>query len=203
MKLVCIGRNYGDHARELGNEVPDEPVIFLKPETALLAPGEAFAFPGFTDDVHYELELVVRMSVAAKDVDARDAGQYYDAVTLGIDFTARSVQSELKSRGLSWEKAKAFDGSAAIGTFVGAGELGDLDAVTFTLDVSGERRQRGETSHMLFPVDRLVAEASRYFTLQPGDLLYTGTPAGVGPVKSGDELVGRIGGRELLRVRVR
>ena len=200
MKLVCIGRNYGEHARELGNEVPDEPVIFLKPATALLTSGQSFAFPSFTDDVHYELELVVRTSVAAKEVAEQTAGQHYDAVSLGIDFTARSVQSALKAKGLSWEKAKAFDGSAAVGRFVDLAEAGDLDAVEFTLDVNGERRQHGRTSHMLFPVDRLVAEASRYFTLAPGDLLFTGTPAGVGPVRPGDELVGRLGGRELLRV---
>ena len=202
VKLICIGRNYGDHARELGNEVPDEPVVFLKPATALLPEGADFTFPSFTDEVHYELELVVRISVAAKDVSQHAAAQYYDAVSLGVDFTARAVQASLKAGGLPWEKAKAFDGSAAVGAFVPVGEVGDLDALTFTLDVGGEERQRGETSHMLFPVDRLVAEASRYFTLAAGDLLYTGTPAGVGPVHRGDELVGRLGGRELLRLRV-
>ena len=203
MKLICIGRNYGDHARELGNEVPDEPVIFLKPASALLEPGADFAFPAFTADIHFELELVVRISVEAKGVRAEAAGQYFDAVGLGIDFTARAVQSELKAASLPWEKAKAFDGSAAVGELVDVREVGDLDAVEFTLEVNGERRQFGRTSHMLFPVRRLVAEASRYFTLEPGDLLFTGTPAGVGPVRSGDELVGRLGERELLRLGVR
>lgn len=203
MKLICIGRNYGDHARELGNEIPDEPVIFLKPATALLADGEAFTIPSFADEIHYELELVLRISRRATAVATADAGDYVDAVALGIDFTARALQQQLKTQGLSWEKAKAFDGSAACGAFVPVAQLRDLNDVEFTLTIGEAVRQRGLTSHMLFPVERLVAEASRYFTLEPGDLLYTGTPAGVGPVASGDELVGRLGERDLLRVRVR
>jgi len=199
MKLVCVGRNYAEHARELGNEVPEEPVLFIKPETALLEEGESFVIPAFTQDVHHEIELVLRISREATGVSSEAARGHYDALALGLDFTARDVQARCKAKGLPWEIAKAFDGSAAVGRFVPIPE-GEIE---FSLTKNGDRVQHGTTSQMLHGFDALVSFASRYFTLKPGDLLFTGTPAGVGPVASGDELVGYLGSDEGLRLSVR
>jgi len=200
MKIFAIGRNYAEHARELGNEVPDAPVIFMKPDTALLGPGEPFPYPEFSSDIHYELEVVLRICKAGKGIAETDARSYYDAISLGIDFTARDLQSKCKAKGLPWEVAKAFDGSAAIGEFV---SVPDEPEYGFTLLVNGELRQDGNTRDMLNGCDALIHHVSRYFTLAPGDLIYTGTPAGVGPVAVGDVLEGFLGERRLLICEIR
>lgn len=202
MKIVCVGRNYAEHARELNNPVPGDPVIFLKPQTALLGEGEAFRLPSHSSDVHHELEVVLRLASRAVAVPEEAAGACYDAVGLGIDFTARDVQRACKEKGLPWEKAKAFDGSAPVGRFVPKGDLGDLGALEFHLLRNGQRVQAGNTRDLLFGFDFLVSHVSGFITLEPGDLLFTGTPAGVGPVASGDLLEGFLQGDKLLEVRV-
>lgn len=202
MKIICIGRNYAKHAAELQNAVPDQPVIFLKPETAVLPKGEALSIPAFTQDLHYECELVVKIGKTGKAIPAADALDYIDGVTLGIDFTARDVQENLKKKSLPWELAKAFDGSAAIGNFRKMDGLGDLKNVRFTLEKNSETVQSGHTADMLFPVAEILAFASRYFTLQPGDAIFTGTPEGVGPVKSGDVLKGILEGETVFEVSI-
>lgn len=185
MKILCVGRNYAEHARELGNEVPEEPVIFMKPSTALLAPGANFHYPSFTKDLHYEAELVLRVAKRGSRITT-DAVSYIDAITVGIDFTARDVQAELKKKGLPWEKAKAWDQAAILGAWqdIPTGEI------HFSLKKNGEVVQRGSTDYMIFPFATLIAHISQYFTLEPGDLIYTGTPAGVGPCVAGDVLEG-------------
>lgn len=203
MKIICIGRNYSDHARELENQVPSEPIIFLKPETALLDDDRPFRIPEWSDDIHHEIELVVRIHREGKNIPPHEAQRYYDDVTVGIDFTARDVQSKLKSKGHPWERAKAFDDSAVVGRFVKLEELekaiGDLH---FQLIKNGESVQDGDTSAMIFPVNELIAEASTFMTLKAGDLIFTGTPAGVGAVRSGDILEGRLEDRLLFRAAI-
>jgi 2-keto-4-pentenoate hydratase/2-oxohepta-3-ene-1,7-dioic acid hydratase in catechol pathway len=202
MKIICIGRNYADHAKELNNAIPDEPVIFMKPDTALLPEGKPFFIPEFTKDVHHELELVVRINRVGKYIEPEFAHKYYAEIGLGIDFTARDIQLDCKSKGLPWEKAKAFDGSAPIGSFVNKEEV-DLTNATLKLEKNGEVVQEGNTKDMLFPIDEIIAQVSKYVTLKVGDLIYTGTPAGVSPVKPGDELVGYLNNQVLLRVSVK
>ncbi len=204
MKIACIGRNYADHATELGNAVPTEPLFFFKPESAILHKDHPFAIPEWTEDCHFEVELVVRMDRAAKWISADHAGRCYTTVGLGIDFTARDVQSMLKAAGKPWEKAKAFDGSAVVSReFVPLDDLGgNIQDLRFSLLRNGEEVQSGHTADMLFPVDALIAHVSRYSTWKTGDLLFTGTPAGVGPVQSGDRLEGRLEGRSMFEVEV-
>lgn len=204
MKIVCIGRNYADHAKELGNAVPAEPLFFFKPESAVLHKDHPFTIPEWTTDCHFEVELIVRMDRAAKWISPEHAARCYTTVGLGIDFTARDVQAKLKAAGKPWEKAKAFDGSAVVSQeFVPLSELGgDVQDLRFTLHVNGEEVQAGHTADMLFPVDALIAHVSRYSTWKTGDLLFTGTPAGVGPVRSGDHLEGRLGGRTMFTLDV-
>ena len=204
MKIVCIGRNYADHATELGNAVPSEPLFFFKPESAILHKDHPFAIPEWTGDCHFEVEVVVRMDRAAKWISADHAARCYTTVGLGIDFTARDVQSTLKAAGKPWEKAKAFDGSAVVSReFVPLDDLGgNIQDVHFSLLRNGEEVQVGHTADMLFPVDELIAHVSKFSTFKTGDLLFTGTPAGVGPVQSGDRLEGRLGGRTLFAVNV-
>lgn len=204
MKIVCIGRNYADHATELGNAVPSEPLFFFKPESAILHKDHPFAIPEWTGDCHFEVEVVVRMDRAAKWISADHAARCYTTVGLGIDFTARDVQSTLKAAGKPWEKAKAFDGSAVVSReFVPLDDLGgNIQDVHFSLLRNGEEVQVGHTADMLFPVDELIAHVSKFSTFKTGDLLFTGTPAGVGPVQSGDHLEGRLGGRTLFAVNV-
>lgn len=204
MKIVCIGRNYADHAAELGNAVPSEPLFFFKPESAVLHKDHPFTIPEWTEDCHYEVELIVRMDRAAKWIDEAHAGRCYTQVGLGIDFTARDVQQQLKSAGRPWEKAKAFDGSAVVSReWIPLTELGgDIQDLRFTLLQNGEVVQEGHTGDMLFSVDALIAHVSRYSTWKTGDLLFTGTPAGVGPVQSGDRLEGRLGGRTMFALEV-
>ena len=185
MKIICVGRNYAEHARELGNEVPEEPVLFMKPSTALLSVGSDFHYPAFTKDLHYEAELVLRVSKRGSRI-VSDAMDYVDAITVGIDFTARDVQAELKKKGLPWEKAKAWDQAAILGNWQAIPE----GKIHFSLNKNGNPVQQGSTNYMIFPFDILIVHISQYFTLEPGDLIYTGTPAGVGPCVAGDVLEG-------------
>ena len=192
MKLVCIGRNYSEHAKELNNPVPQEPVFFIKPDTALLRNNDAFYLPHFSSDVHYEMEIVLKINRHGKHIEERFAHKYYDEISAGIDFTARDVQQYCKEKGLPWEKAKAFDYSAPIGRFINKAAIGDLGKISFHLEINGETRQKGNTADMLFSFDKIIAYISQYVTLKKGDLIYTGTPAGVGAVKEGDRLKGFI-----------
>ena len=189
MKIICVGRNYVEHAEELGNEVPNDAVLFMKPDSALLRKKEPFFIPDWTQEVHYELELVVRLDRLGKNIGKQFAHKYYSEITVGLDFTARDLQSELKAKGLPWEKAKAFDRSAVVGEWVDASSM-DLKNVQFQLYRNGELVQDGNSSLMLFPIDALISYSSRYFTLKIGDLLFTGTPKGVGKVDAGDLLEG-------------
>lgn len=211
MKIICIGRNYADHVKELhrtvddSGELPAEPLFFLKPDTAMLRNNDPFYIPHFSQEVHYECELIVRINRVGRCIEERFARRYYDEVGLGIDFTARDLQRRAIAEGLPWETAKAFDYSAAISPeFVPLTQLGgDVQNLHFELAVDGEVRQRGHTAEMLFPVDRLIAHVSRFITLRMGDLLYTGTPAGVGPVSPGQNLVATLEGRRLLDFDIR
>ncbi len=201
MKIICIGRNYAEHAKELNNDVPESPVFFLKPDTALLRDGAPFYLPDFSQEVHHEVELVLRISRTGKAVEKAFARRYYDAVGIGIDFTARDLQRECKKKGLPWEVAKAFDGSAPIGGFLPLNEL--PDPILFRLDINGRTVQQGSTDDLIFPFDELIAYVSRFITLRTGDLLFTGTPAGVGPVQRGDRLQAYLGDRLLLDFEVK
>ena len=203
MKIICVGRNYVEHIRELNNEQPDDPVIFLKPETAVPLKNEPFFYPEFSSDVHYEVEILVKINRVGKNIDEKFAPKYYDEIGIGIDFTARDVQSKLKAKGLPWELAKGFNGSAPISPFVPKTDFADLQNLTFRLDVNGETRQLGNTSLMLFRIDYLIAFVSRYFLLQQGDILFTGTPKGVGPVHVGDRLTAYIEDRKMLEIDVK
>lgn len=204
MKIICVGRNYAAHARELNNAVEDSPVIFMKPETALITGRQPFFIPSFSEDVHYETELVVRISRLGKNIQERFANRYYDAVSLGIDFTARDLQANLKAKGLPWELAKAFDGSAACGKFIPVNEMTkDLRNLHFRMNLNGEEKQIGHTADMIFPIDRIIAFVSSYFTLKIGDLIYTGTPAGVGRVKEGDVIEAWLEELKILQLKVK
>ena len=203
MKILCVGRNYADHILELSNEQPDDPVIFLKPETAIPLKNEPFFYPDFSKDVHYEVEILVKINRVGKNIDEKFAHKYYDEIGVGIDFTARDVQSKLKAKGLPWELAKAFNGSAPISTFVPKTDFPDLNNVNFRLNLNGEIRQQGNTNLMLFKIDYLISFVSRYFLLQKGDILFTGTPKGVGPVQIGDTLTAYIEDRKMLEIGVK
>jgi 2-keto-4-pentenoate hydratase/2-oxohepta-3-ene-1,7-dioic acid hydratase in catechol pathway len=198
MKIICIGRNYADHVRELNNEMPEEPVIFMKPDSALLRNNGPFFIPDFSTDVHYEAEIVVKIKKVGKSIPVQFAADYFDEISLGIDFTARDKQNVLKSKGLPWEKAKAFDHSAVIGKFVSKTDY-DLTNINFSLEKNGVTVQNGNTSSMINNIEQIIAHVSQYFTLKIGDLIYTGTPAGVGPVIAGDLLTGKIEGQEFFR----
>ena len=202
MKLICIGRNYAAHAAELndGAELPKEPLFFLKPDTALLRNNDPFYIPSFSSEVHYECELVVRITRLAKCMDVKFASRCYEEVGLGIDFTARDLQREAIAKGLPWELCKGFDHSAALSNqFIPLSELGgDVQNLTFEMELNGELRQRGFTRDMLFSVDEIIAHVSKYMTLSIGDLIYSGTPVGVGAVKAGDNIKARLGGHTLL-----
>lgn len=202
MKIICVGRNYADHAKELNNEVPKEPVIFLKPETAIVPKKMPFFIPDFSNDVHYEAEIVVRINRLGKHIQEEFAHKYYNQITLGIDFTARDVQQECKEKGLPWEKAKAFDGSAVVGKLIDKNNL-DISNLDFKLDINGKVAQEGNTSDMLFSTDKLIAYISSYFTLKIGDLIFTGTPAGVGAVYKNDKLKGSISNQEVFSLNVK
>lgn len=203
MKIICIGRNYAEHAKEMKSEVPIEPVFFMKPETALLKDGEAFYFPSFTKELHHEIEVVIKICKTGKHIDEKFAGNYYNEIGLGIDFTARDLQMECKKNGLPWEKAKAFDNSAPIGFFFPKNNFSNLHALEFHLEINGETRQKGNTKDLLFSFDKIIAYVSQFITLKTGDLIFTGTPEGVGPVKIGDKLVGFIAEKEILAFEVK
>lgn len=202
MKIICIGRNYVDHIKELKNERPKEPVIFMKPDSAILQTGKPFFIPKFSNNVHYEAEIVIRINRLGKSIQAKFAHKYYSEITLGIDFTARDLQEKLKEKSLPWERAKGFDGSAAIGKWMKKDGL-NLTALPFSLEKNGELVQDGNTSDMMWSIDQLIEEISKYFTLKIGDIIYTGTPAGVGKVDINDELRGRINGEEVLNFRIK
>ena len=204
MKIIAVGMNYALHNQELGHtSVNKEPVIFMKPDSAILKDGKPFFIPDFSNEVHYETELVVRINRLGKNISPRFASRYYDALTVGIDFTARDLQRKLRSQGLPWEISKAFDNSAVTGTFMPLEQLGKVDNLSFHLDINGQKVQEGNTGDMLFSVDKIVAYVSRFFTLKIGDLIYTGTPVGVGPVHIDDHLQGYIGQHKLLDFFVR
>ena len=203
MKIICIGRNYAEHAKELKNEVPVEPVIFMKPKTALLLPEKPLYYPEFTDDLHYECELVVKICKNGKYVQERFASKYYEEITVGIDFTARDLQQKQKEKGLPWEIAKAVDGSAAVGRFVSIPIGADINNLNFQLKLNEEVVQDGNSGNMMFGVNKIIAYVSQYFTLNIGDMIFTGTPAGVGPVNVYDKLEGYLQGERLLEVNIR
>ena len=203
MKIICIGRNYAEHAKELGNSVPTEPVFFCKPDSAILPKGNPFFIPDWTSDVHYEVELVLRIDRLGKHISKEFAPRYYGAVGLGIDFTARDVQEELKKKGLPWEKAKGFDGSAVVSQdFVPIEDL-EKSAVRFSLQKNNEVVQSGNSKDMIFDFVAIIAYVSQYMTLKIGDLIFTGTPSGVGKVSAGDELTGFLGERSMFQVKVK
>ena len=188
MKIICIGRNYSDHAAEMNVEVPQVPVFFIKPDSCLLRNNQPFFYPEFTSDLQYELEVVLRINRLGRSIKPKFAHRYFDAVTLGIDFTARDLQSECKAKGLPWEISKAFDFSAPIGSFIPKDELGDLYNIDFRLELNGNVVQQGNTANMIFGYDELISYVSRFITFRTGDLLFTGTPSGVGSVRVGDRL---------------
>jgi 2-keto-4-pentenoate hydratase/2-oxohepta-3-ene-1,7-dioic acid hydratase in catechol pathway len=202
MKIICIGRNYAKHIQELANERPESPVVFLKPDSSILPKNNPFFIPPFSNDVHYEVEVLVKINKVGKHIASRFAHKYYDEIGLGIDFTARDVQAHCKAKGLPWEKAKAFDGSAIVGQFFPKEEF-DLENLSFQLSKNGEVVQDGNTKAMLWKVDELISYVSQYFTLKKGDLIFTGTPAGVGKVVENDELVGTIEGKRAFQIRVK
>lgn len=204
MKIICIGRNYSEHAKELGNEAPKEPLFFLKPDSAILPKRVPFYIPEFTNDLHFEIELLVKINKVGKHIEERFANTYYDKIGLGIDFTARDLQQECKSKGLPWEKAKAFDGSAVIGKeFIDKSEFESVQDISFSLNKNGEQVQIGYSKDMIFTIDAIISYVSQFMTLKIGDIIYTGTPAGVGPVKIGDKLEGFIGDKQLISLDIK
>jgi acylpyruvate hydrolase len=198
MKIICIGRNYAAHAKELKNEVPTAPVFFMKPDTALLKDNAPFYIPSFSNEIHYEVELVIKISKNGKTILPQFAHKYYDQITVGIDFTARDLQEQCKEKGLPWEKAKAFDHSAVIGRFISLADLPKKNEVSFSLSLNKNEVQQGVSNQMLFSIDQIIAYVSGFITLKTGDLIYTGTPAGVGPIKIGDRLEAKIENEVLL-----
>jgi 2-keto-4-pentenoate hydratase/2-oxohepta-3-ene-1,7-dioic acid hydratase in catechol pathway len=203
MKIICVGRNYAEHAKELNNPVPKEPVLFLKPDTALLPKKMPFFIPDFSKDVHYEAEIVVKINRVGKHIEKKFAKKYYSDVSLGIDFTARDIQSKLKEKGLPWERAKAFDGSAPVGTFIPISQLVNSKNIRFELFINNERKQLGFSKDMIFSIETLICEISKIFTLKIGDLIFTGTPSGVGQIKIGDQLEGYLEDKKVLNLKVR
>jgi len=198
MKIICIGRNYAEHAKELNNAVPTEPVFFMKPDTALLKDGEPFYYPEFTKDLHHEIEIVLKIHKVGKHIDEQFAHKYYDEIGIGIDFTARDLQTKAKEKGLPWEKAKAFDGSAPVGKFISKAHLENTANLDFELKINGQSRQTGNTKDLLFSFDKIIAYVSQFVTLKVGDLIFTGTPEGVSAVNIGDKLQGYLNGELML-----
>ena len=202
MKFFCIGRNYVEHAKELGNEVPDEPVIFMKPKSALLAPNVPFYYPEFTNELHYECELVLRISKNGKYISEASASSFFDAITVGIDFTARDIQNELKKKGLPWEKAKAWDNSAVVGKWKMIDDSIDNTNINFSMTKNGEVVQKGNSNQMMHDFNKIIAHISTYFSLNIGDMIFTGTPAGVGEIVVGEELEGFLENESLFKIKV-
>ena len=203
MKLICIGRNYTKHIEELENEKPKDPVVFLKPDTAVLLKKQPFFIPDFSNDVHHEVEILIKINKVGKHIDRKFAYKYYDEIGLGIDFTARDLQSQLKSKGLPWEKAKAFDGAAVIGKWLPKTNFKNVDNISFTLYKNDTIVQDGNTNLMLWKIDELIEYVSKYFTLKIGDIIFTGTPAGVGKVVANDKLKGFIENEEMFSITVK
>lgn len=203
MKIFGIGRNYKAHAQELNNELPSQPVVFTKPETALLEKNRAFYFPDFTKEIHHEIEIVVKICKVGKNIDTKFAHTYYDQIALGIDFTARDLQNDLKSKGLPWDIAKGFNHSAPISKYINISEFGDIQNINFSLQKNGETVQVGNTQDMIFSVNELIAHLSKFFLFKTGDLIFTGTPAGVGSIAIGDKLTGFIEDKKLLDFEIR
>jgi len=204
MKIICIGRNYSAHISELKNERPSDPVIFLKPETAVLLKKQAFFIPDFSDDVHYEVEVLVKINRVGKHIQEKFAHKYYDQIGLGIDFTARDLQQKLKEKGLPWEKAKGFDGAAVIGEkWLDKNSIPDLNNLKFSLQKNSEFVQQGNTGDMLWKIDEIIAYVSQYFTLKMGDIIFTGTPEGVGKVDTNDKLTGFIENEQIFSIQVK
>lgn len=203
MKIICVGRNYAAHIAELDNDRPAHPVLFMKPDSAIVLKNNPFIIPEFSEDIHYEVEVLVKIKKIGKHIDQQFAHKYYDEIGLGIDFTARDLQSELKQKGLPWEKAKAFDGSALVGKFLPKSDFENVDNLQFSLSQNGETKQDGNTALMLWKIDALIEYISKYFTLKIGDIIFTGTPAGVGKVCANDELKGFLEGHELFSVKVK
>ena len=203
MKIICIGRNYPQHAEELSNKKPESPVIFIKPDTAILQSRLPFYIPPFSNQIHHEVEVLVRINRIGKYIEEKFAYKYYQEIGLGIDFTARDLQQNLKERGLPWEKAKAFDGSALIGNWYNKNNFSDLNQLDFELVKNSETVQEGNTSQMLWSIDTLINEVSRFFTLKIGDIIFTGTPAGVGPVVENDVLEGYLGSKKAFTLKIK
>jgi 2-keto-4-pentenoate hydratase/2-oxohepta-3-ene-1,7-dioic acid hydratase in catechol pathway len=203
MKIFCIGRNYAEHARELGNAVPDEPVVFMKPKNALLQNNVPFYYPEFTNELHYECELVLRVCKNGRYVPEKYARNYFDQISVGIDFTARDLQDKLKGKGLPWEKAKAFDQSAAVGKFVPINDIKDRSSIDFSFYKNKEMVQQGNSSQMIFTFEKIITNITQYFSINIGDLIFTGTPSGVGECLVGDELEACLGSECLLAVEVK
>ena len=203
MKIICIGRNYVKHIEELQNERPDEPVVFLKPDSAILLKQHPFVIPEFSNDVHHEVEVLVKINKVGKYIEPKFAHNYYDEIGLGIDFTARDLQSKLKEKGLPWEKSKAFDGSAVIGDFYPKSEFNSLENINFELTNNGKVVQKGNTNHMMWKIDELISHVSQFFTLKKGDIIFTGTPEGVSAVKPNDILEGYIENKKSFRIQVK
>ncbi len=203
MKIICIGRNYAAHIAELENEKPKDPIIFLKPDTSILLKKNPFFIPEFSNDVHHEVELLVKIKKIGKHIDRKFAHKYYDEIGLGIDFTARDLQQELKSKGHPWEKAKAFDGAAVVGAFLDKEQFDSVDDINFSLKKNGNTVQDGNSSLMLWKIDELIEYISKYFTLKIGDIIFTGTPAGVGAISPNDLLTGFIEDREMFSIKVK
>ena len=203
MKLICIGRNYTEHIKELENEKPTDPVVFLKPDTAILLKKQPFFIPDFSEDVHHEVEVLVKINKVGKHISKKFAHKYYDHIGLGIDFTARDLQAKLKAKGLPWEKAKAFDGAAVIGEWLPKQDFEDVDNINFSLQKNQTIVQEGNTSLMLYKIDEIIEYVSKYFTLKIGDIIFTGTPAGVGRVIANDKLTGFIEDKQLFSITVK
>jgi 2-keto-4-pentenoate hydratase/2-oxohepta-3-ene-1,7-dioic acid hydratase in catechol pathway len=204
MKIICIGRNYIDHAKELNNPIPESPVFFLKPDTALVRNNKPFFYPEFSEDIHYECELVIRINKLGKNIQKKFAHTYYNEIGVGIDFTARDLQSNCKKNGLPWEIAKAFDNAAPLSPeFVRIADFPDINSIPFRLDKNGETVQHGNSADMIFDFNELISYLSKFFTLKTGDLIFTGTPAGVGPVNIGDTLEAYVGDRLMLKCQIK
>lgn len=203
MKLICIGRNYTEHIKELENEKPTDPVVFLKPDTAILLKKQPFFIPDFSEEVHHEVEVLVKINRVGKHIDRKFAHKYYNEIGLGIDFTARDLQNTLKAKGLPWEKAKAFDGSAVVGKWLDVSDISDVNAMAFCLKKNDVIVQKGNTSHMLWDIDEIIEYVSKYFTLKIGDVIFTGTPTGVGKVNANDKLKGYIENTEMFSITVK
>ncbi|UBM61640.1 fumarylacetoacetate hydrolase family protein [Candidatus Sulfidibacterium hydrothermale] len=203
MKIICIGRNYREHAKELNNPVPEKPVFFMKPDTALLQKNNPFFYPDFSNEVHYETEIVLKINRNGKHIEERFAHKYFDEIGIGIDFTARDLQAEQKKKGLPWEIAKAFDGAAPVGKFVSTSRYPDIHNLHFSLKINGELRQSGTTTDMMFSFEKIIAYVSQFISLKMGDLIFTGTPSGVGPTKIGDHFEAFIEDEKLLEFNVK